>query len=52
VAGLTPDRVTVVDSSGKPLQSMEEKEEKSVTELLHQLTVLVNMKSSSALSLC
>ncbi len=38
VAGLTPDRVTVVDSSGKPLQSVEQKEEKSVTELLHQLT--------------
>ncbi len=38
VAGLTPDRVTVVDSSGRLLQSMEGKEEKSVPELLYQLT--------------
>ncbi len=38
VAGLSPERVTVVDSSGKLLQSTEEKEEKSATELLYQLT--------------
>jgi flagellar M-ring protein FliF len=38
VPGLSPERVTVVDSSGKLLQSSEEKEEKSATEMLYQLT--------------
>lgn len=38
VAGLTPDRVTVVDSSGRLLQPLEEREEKSASELLYQLT--------------
>jgi flagellar M-ring protein FliF len=38
VAGLSPDRVTVVDSAGKLLRMTEEREEKSPTELLYQLT--------------
>jgi flagellar M-ring protein FliF len=38
VAGLTPEKVTVVDSSGKLLRATEEREEKSATELLYQLT--------------
>lgn len=38
VAGLSPDRVTVVDSAGKLLRMTEEREEKSATELLYQLT--------------
>jgi flagellar M-ring protein FliF len=38
VSGLTPEKVTVVDSSGKLLRATEEREEKSVPELLHQLT--------------
>lgn len=38
VAGLTPEKVTVVDSSGKLLRAMEEREEKSASEVLYQLT--------------
>lgn len=38
VAGLTPEKVTVVDSSGKLLRATEEREEKSASELLYQLT--------------
>lgn len=38
VAGLSPERVTVVDSTGQLLRAMEEKEEKSPAELLSQLT--------------
>lgn len=38
VAGLSPDRVTVVDSAGKLLRLTEEREEKSPAELLYQLT--------------
>jgi len=38
VTGLSPDRVTVVDAAGKLLRATQEKEEKSVTELIYQLT--------------
>lgn len=38
VAGLSPERVTVVDSTGNLLRATEEKEEKSPAELLSQLT--------------
>lgn len=38
VAGLSPERVTVVDSTGKALRASEEKEEKNPTQLLYQLT--------------
>jgi len=38
VAGLSPERVTVVDSAGKLLRATEEREEKSATELFYQMT--------------
>lgn len=38
VAGLSPDKVTVVDSAGKLLRMTDEREEKTPTELLYQLT--------------
>jgi flagellar M-ring protein FliF len=37
VTGLTPEKVTVVDSSGRPLRPTEEGGEKSAPELLYQL---------------
>lgn len=39
VTGLTPEKVSVVDSSGRPLRAAEEDKEKSPTELLHHVKV-------------
>ncbi|MBI3303942.1 MAG: flagellar M-ring protein FliF [Deltaproteobacteria bacterium] len=44
VAGLTPEKVTVVDSSGRPLRPAEGEEGKSVPELLHQLKVQIEQE--------